>query len=139
MRIEIDEDEVRGLIDQRARSHPDTIFLLAAENNLRICFGELQHHCLAIEKYLDRRNIERGQTVALMIDNGCWTAILMLGIMYSGRVVLPLNVVAGADQIKYVIHHSDLKIIFCTPHYHKLFADIFIKIAPTINIIQCHK
>ncbi len=130
---------VRELIDQRAQSYPNTVFLLAADSDLRICFGELQQHCRAIEKYLDQRGIERAQTVALMLDNGCWTAMLLLGVMYSGRIVLPLNVVAGADQIAYVINHSDLKIIFCSPHYRAVFGEIFTHLPPTIDIVQCHE
>ena len=130
---------VRELIEQRAQSSPEAIFLLAAEGDLRISFGELQRHCRTIEKYLDQRGIERSQTVALMMDNGCWTAILMLGIMYSGRIVLPLNVVAGADQIAYVIDHSDLKIIFCSPRYQDLFDEILSRLPPTIDIVQCNE
>ncbi len=130
---------VRELIDQRARSYPDTNFLLSAASDLRISFSALRHHSRQIENYLDHRGIERGQTVALMLDNGCWTATLMLGIMYSGRVVLPLNVVAGPDQIEYVIGHSDLKIIFCSARYQQLFGGIFEKISTSIDIVQCNE
>ncbi len=130
---------VRSLIDQRAQAYANTNFLLSAESDLCINFGELQHHSRQIEKYLDHRGIERGQTAALMMGNGCWTATLMLGIMYSGRVVLPLNVVAGAEQIEYVIEHSDLKIIFCSSHYQQLLVEIFEKIESVVDIVQCNE
>ena len=38
----------------------------------------------------------------------------MLGIMYSGMVQVPLNLVAGEDQLAYIIEHSGSKIIFST-------------------------
>ena len=36
----------------------------------------------------------------------------MLGIMYSGMIQVPLNLIAGEEQLSYVIDHSDAQIIF---------------------------
>lgn len=131
---------VRELIDRRAQAYANTPFLLSAESDRCIRFGELQHHCRQIEKYLAQRGIEPGQTVALMMGNGCWTATLMLGIMYSGRIALPLNVVAGVQQLKYVLAHSEPKMIFCSSHYRPLLEQVFGEMAPSvnpINVVQC--
>ena len=40
------------------------------------------------------------------MDNGYWTTCLFLGVMYAGRVVLPLNAIAGSDQLGYTLEHS---------------------------------
>lgn len=130
---------VRELIDERAQDYPDISFLLSAESDLCISFGELRDYSRQIEKYLDQRAIERGQTVALMMDNGCWTAILMLGVMYSGRVVLPLNVVAGRAQIEYMIEHSDLRMIFCASRYLSLLGEIFAEKKFAVSIALCRE
>jgi len=41
----------------------------------------------------------------------------MLGIMYSGMIQVPLNIVAGDEQLSYVVNHSDAKIIFVSSKY----------------------
>ncbi len=128
---------LRELIDLRAKSDPHRPYLISAESDISVTFSELQNHAQSIEAYLDGVGVGPGQTAAFMMDNGCWTAVLMLGTMYAGRVVLPLNVVAGSEQLEYVIDHSDLKIIFCSGRYKKEFSNLLSQIDTEINIIQC--
>ncbi len=128
---------LRELVDQRAGANRDNRFLISAETRTDITFGQLQRHARVIENYLNQIGIPRGATAAFMLDNGCWTAVLMLGIMYAGRVVLPLNVVAGSDQLEFIIHHSDLKVIFCSSHYRDEFSDLLGRINPSVRLIEC--
>ncbi len=114
---------VRQLIDSLALENPDKLFLEVAETGVGLSYLELQKKCQWITRLLEHKDIAPGETVAFLMDNGLWTTCLFLGIMYSGRVVLPLNAVAGQDQLGYVIEHSQLKLLFCSDSYQIQYAD----------------
>ncbi len=116
---------VRQLIDSRALENPDKPFLEVAETGASLSYLELQEKCQWIARLLEHKGIGPGETVAFLMDNGLWTTCLFLGVMYSGRVVLPLNAVAGQDQLGYVIAHSRLKLVFCSDPYKVQYADCF--------------
>lgn len=103
---------VRSMIDQQADSQPESTFLVSPEAGLELSYRELQENARAIENQLDALGLKKGEKVAFLMNNGLWTANLFLGVMYSGRVILPLNAVSGSEQLSYVIEHSDCRVIF---------------------------
>ena len=116
---------VRQLIDSLALKNPDKLFLQVAESGASLSYLELQQKCQWITRLLEHKGIGRGETVAFLMDNGLWSTCLFLGVMYSGRVVLPLNAVAGQDQIDYVIGFSQPKLLFCSDKYRNQYAVCF--------------
>ena len=126
---------VKQLIDERADFSPEKIFLHVAETGKTLSYAELKQHCLRIAALLDEREIKRGETVAFLMDNGYWTTCLFLAVMYSGRVVLPLNAVAGPDQLSYIIPHSELKMIFCSHFYAEKYADTLQKCKQQFDLV----
>lgn len=117
-------ESIKELIDTRAELSPDRVFLHVAESGETLSYLDLKNHCLKIASLLDSHNIKQGETVAFLMDNGYWTTSLFLAVMYSGRIVLPLNAVAGPDQLSYIISHSELKLIFCSEHYTNQYNDV---------------
>jgi len=63
----------------------------------------------------------------------------MLGIMYSGMIQVPLNLVAGEDQLSYIIDHSGSKIIFASSSNLDLAKRIVNKISSNIEIVEINK
>ena len=115
---------VKHLIDERALRFPEKVFLYVAETKRTLTYKELQENCQKIEALLDSKSVQQSETVAFLMDNGYWTSCLFLGVMYSGRVVLPLNAVAGVDQLNYTIEHSELKLLFCSEYYQNHYQDL---------------
>ncbi|KAG1707755.1 putative sulfoacetate--CoA ligase [Nymphon striatum] len=77
-------------------------------------YADLQQHCLGIAKMLNSVGLKKEDRVALLMPNGYWTAALFLGVMYSGRVIIPLNSVSGDTAlhvvptiIAYLIEHAE--------------------------------
>jgi acyl-CoA synthetase (AMP-forming)/AMP-acid ligase II len=126
---------IKELIDARAELSPDKVFLHVAETDEQLTYGELRDHCQKISVYLETKNIQKGETVAFLMDNGYWTTCLFLGVMYSGRIVLALNAVAGPDQLNYIIEHSELKLIFCSEFYANQYEEIFEKNDPQYQLL----
>jgi len=63
----------------------------------------------------------------------------MLGIMYSGMIQVPLNIIAGEEQLSYVVNHSDAKIIFVSSKYLDLAQRITSKVSRDIEIFEISK
>lgn len=116
---------IKELIDIRAKISPDRVFLHVAETEKKLTYGDLREHCQKINSYLEFKNIQKGETVAFLMENGYWTTCLFLGVMYSGRVVLALNATAGPDQLGYIIDHSELNLLFCSDFYAQHYKKVF--------------
>lgn len=115
---------IKRLIDKQAELFPDKTFLRVAETGESMSYAQLRKHCMQFDSFLNTQQIKHGDTVAFLMDNGYWTTCLFLSIMYSGRTVLPLNAVAGSEQLKYIIQHSELKLLFCSDTYKQKYHDI---------------
>ncbi|MCG6968075.1 MAG: AMP-binding protein [Chromatiaceae bacterium] len=115
---------VRYLIDHYAESQPEAAFLLATESDATMSYARLRGHALEIAARLDAMGVPPGEKVAFLLPNGYWTTALFLGVMYSGRVIVPLNAVSGDSALSYVIEHSDCRVIFTDPGYREKFAKV---------------
>ena len=102
---------VRELIDQSAASQPDKVFLVAPESGTQMTYAQLQSHARDIASSLSALGIDKGEKVAFLLPNGYWSTALLLGVMYSGRVIVPLNAVSGDAALSYVIGHSDTRVM----------------------------
>lgn len=102
---------VRELIDHNAATQPDKAFLIAPEPGLQMSYAQLQSHAQDIAARLHAMGIAKGEKIAILLPNGYWTTALLLGVMYSGRVIVPLNAVSGNAALSYVIEHSDTRMI----------------------------
>jgi len=63
----------------------------------------------------------------------------MLGIMYSGMIQVPLNLIAGEEQLSYIVNHSESKIIFASSSNLDLAKKIVNKISSDIEIVEIDK
>ena len=110
-------DTVRELIETQAATRADQTFLVIPETGLELSYGALRHAVDDIGGRLASLGIPRGGKIAFMLDNGLWTTKLFLGAMYSGRVIVPLNAVAGESQLEYVLGHCDCEVLFTSDKY----------------------
>ncbi|RKP52687.1 AMP-binding protein [Trinickia fusca] len=109
---------LRALIDARAAQYPDKPFLLAAPEGDEaaagavITFAMLRERCRALERHFRTAGLRPGDVVSVFMGNGTQTAVLLLGAMYSGLIAHPLNLLCQASQLRYIVEHSDTRMIF---------------------------
>ena len=108
---------IRALIDTQADLNADRVFVISPETEEQLTYCELRTTARALGTKLDELRVEKGAKVAFMLDNGLWTATLFLGVMYSGRIIVPLNAVAGQSQLEYVLVHCDCEVLFVSDRY----------------------
>ncbi|HEY2604862.1 AMP-binding protein [Paraburkholderia sp. RL18-103-BIB-C] len=117
---------IRTLIDTRAVQFRDKPFLLAAPEGEKsgasnsvagacanaLTFGELRDDCRALEAHFREAGLRPGDVVSVFMGNGIQTARLLLAAMYSGLVANPLNLLCQPSQLRYIVEHSDTRMIF---------------------------
>jgi hypothetical protein len=61
--------------------------------------------------------VPAGDTVSLVMPNGLMTLRLLLGAMHGGCCVNPVNLLSQPEQMRYVLEHSDCKLVFAAPEW----------------------
>lgn len=111
---------LRALIDARAGQYPDKPFLLAASEDdegaaktgAALTFAMVRERCRALETRFRSAGLKQGDVVSVFMGNGIQTATLLLGAMYSGLTVHPLNLLCQPSQLRYIVEHSDTRMVF---------------------------
>ena len=103
---------IRYLLDERAARSPEKVYMFAPEPRLELSYAQLRADSRKFGKHLLKRGLKKGDKISFMMGNGYQTTKIFLGTMYSGLVVAPLNFMAQAAQLEYVLDHSDTRLIF---------------------------
>jgi long-chain acyl-CoA synthetase len=131
---------IRALIQEQAAAQPDAIYAVAAEPNPnadnQISYQELAASSTQIEAALHLLGLQEGDTVSVIMPNGLMTLRLLLGVMYSGMMVNPVNLLSQADQMQYVLEHNDCKLIFANAEWAKKLEPILAKISRSIKVVS---
>lgn len=113
---------VRELIEQQAALRPNATYALATETGATLSYRALAAGSRRIAAWLQQNGVAPGDTVSLVMPNGLMTLRLLLGAMWGGRCVNPVNLLSQADAMRYVIEHSDCKLVIAAPDWHERVA-----------------
>ena len=105
---------VRELIECQAAARPDAVYALATESAQQIRFAALQAGCARVAALLRAQGCAPGDTVSFVMPNGLGTLQLLLGALHGGWCVNPVNLLSQAEQMRYVLEHSDCKLILAS-------------------------
>ena len=97
-------DTVRDYINFNSKNDPHLDFIICPHTKKKISNKELKINLEKLNYFL---TVEKKQTkkslICTLTENSLSGIQLMLGIMYSGMIQVPLNLVAGEDQLAYII------------------------------------
>ena len=126
---------VRELVDACAARAPDAVYLVAPESGRRITFGELADSCRAVQVWLEQRGLAPGSHVSVVMGNGPQTVRLLLGAMYGGYCVNPINLLSQPEQMRFVLDHADASLVFVAPEWAERVRAMATSIARTLEIV----
>jgi long-chain acyl-CoA synthetase len=106
----------------RARQ-PDRPFLVAPETDRTYSYADLDRQTRRLDAFLAAHGVGPGEPVAMLLHNGWQTAALFLGTMASGRICVPLNLLAQRSQLAYVIGHSDCRLVLTAREHEAQLRD----------------
>jgi long-chain acyl-CoA synthetase len=127
---------VTALIDSQAAQRPDSPYLFATETGLSLTYGQLLDSSRRIAAYLEAQGLGPGSHVSLVMPNGLATLRILLGAMYAGHCVNPVNLLASPDQMRYVLDHSDCALIFASPEWSGKVRAMAAQIDRAIAIVE---
>ena len=110
---------IRELVEHQAALRPDTLYATDGEGQRSISYAELARNCRQVAAQLLALGSQPGDTVALVMPNGLQTLRLLLGAMHGGWCVNPINLLSQPEQMRYVLEHSDCKVVAVSPEWEQ--------------------
>jgi len=126
---------IRDYVDRRAAEQPDAPYLIAPETGAALPYGELAAASRRLERFLAGCGLAKGDKVALMLHNAYQTARLLIGVMYAGCTVAPLNLLSQRSQLEYVLEHSDTKLVFTSAELEPRLREALKAVSRTIEVV----
>ena len=108
---------VHALIEHAAAQHGERVYAFATETGESMTYAELVASCRDVGAWLRQRGVVAGDTISLVMPNGLQTVRLLLGAMHAGVCVNPVNLLAQADQMRYVLDHADARLVIVAPEW----------------------
>ncbi len=110
---------VRELIERQAALQPHATFATDGDGRGTITYAELARACRQVSALLRSHGSQPGDTVAVIMPNGLQTLRLLLGAMHGGWCVNPINLLSQPDQMRYVLGHSDCKVVLVSAEWEQ--------------------
>ncbi len=108
---------VHALLERAAQQQPQALYARATESGATLSYAELLHNCHRVGRWLHSQGLQPGDKVSLVMPNGLGTLQLLLGAMASGFCVNPVNLLSQPDQMRYVLQHSDCKLVLASAEW----------------------
>ncbi len=126
---------VRALVDASAARWPDAVYALDSEGQRSLSFGQLALSCDQVGRLLRAHGSQPGDTVSLVMPNGLMTLQLLLGAMAGGWCVNPVNLLSQPEQMRYVLGHSDCRIVFASPQWEPVVRPMLAGLGRAVRLV----
>ena len=136
---EQDLKTVRDYIQFSNHKNPEKSFIICPQTKIEITNNALHTNVKKIHYLLRSKKQKKGSVICTLIENSLSSVQLMLGIMSAGLIHTPLNLIAGEDQLSYIVDHSDTNIIFASEGQYQLAKKISLNCNREIEIIKINK
>ena len=113
---------IGGMLARNARRHPDKEGLVYGE--LCYSYRELNEAVNRLANALADQGIQKGDKVALMMQNSDRYVITFMAAMKLGAVAVPVNFRLAAPEVEYILNHSDSTALVFDSEYGELVASM---------------
>lgn len=103
---------ITELIDAQARQNK--LFLIQPEDGKTLTYAQTKEEIQKLQNLLVKMGMKKGDKVAVALVNGITAGICILGIMYAGGVVVPINLGWKQKEFTYILENSNSKFLIST-------------------------
>ncbi len=103
---------IKELIEQQ--SLLNKTFLIDPIKGEVLDYEDLMGRILKFQKTLQALNLQKGNKVAIALKNSIEAAVCILGVMYSGGVVVPVNLGWKEKEFLYILDNSESSFLIST-------------------------
>ena len=97
---------IRAQLEANAAANGDAIWLTSPDTGDNVTWTQALAASTDIACRLDALGLAPGAPVAVAAQNSIWSTLCFTGITLGGYLATPLNLVAGARVLSYVLGHS---------------------------------
>ncbi len=123
------------LIEQQAARQPLAVYAVSTQDDSCISYAELARGCRAVSALLRSHGTRPGDTLSVVMPNGLQTLRVLLGAMHSGLCVNPVNLLSQPEQMRYVLGHSDCRVVCVAPEWEERVRGLLAGIDRPVAII----
>jgi len=127
---------IKALVDKYAENTPDKTFVIDADFDLHISYSQFKQDIILLGNFLNQQGINFKDKVGFLLDNSYASVMLFLGAMYHGVTIVPINVLAGNNQIEYTINNSECILIFTSKLYLDKFQNILDGVEASVFVYE---
>lgn len=123
-------------LDTNSAADADGVWITSPETGHTVSWAQAATASREIACHLDALGLDDGAAIAVASPNSFGSTLCFTGITYGGYLATPLNLVAGAKVLSYVLDHSNAALVFCADECRDLIdealaeADLEITIVP---------
>ena len=110
------------LVKRAAHKTPDKEAFIFGD--ARMTYQQLDDRASHVAGWLQSQGINHDDKVGFVLKNGLPFVEIFFGVALSGGVGVPINFRLAADEMAYIIHHSDSKIVFIDYDYVEMIQSI---------------
>jgi acyl-CoA synthetase (AMP-forming)/AMP-acid ligase II len=126
---------VRALVECSVLARGSAAYALATESGVVLSHADLERACRRVTAMLQHHGVAAGDTVSVVMPNGLNTLRVLLGTMWGGRCVNPVNLLSQPEQMRYVIAHSDCKLVIAAPEWQARVSAILAKLERPVTLV----
>ncbi len=113
---------LRELVNNQAKKYKDKTFIYWED--ITISYSQIDELTNKVANFLYDLGIRKGDKVSVYLPNMLEYVYLYLGIPKIGAVTGPVNALFKAREVKYVVDHSEAKIIVTIPKFMEIIKEI---------------
>ena len=113
---------IRELIENQANRYKDKVFLYWKD--ITVSYTQLNELTNRVANFLYDLGIRKGDKVSVYLPNMPEYVYLYLGIPKIGAITGPVNALFKAREVKFVIGHSEAKVIVTIPQFIEVVSQI---------------
>ncbi|MHA1915718.1 MAG: class I adenylate-forming enzyme family protein [Promethearchaeota archaeon] len=113
---------LRNLVEIQAEKYKDRTFLFWED--ITVSYDQLNEHTNRVANFLYELGIRKGDTVSVYLPNMPEYVYLYLGIPKIGAVIGPVNALFKTREVKFVVGHSEAKVIVTMPQFMTIVNEI---------------
>ncbi len=127
---------IAARLDANAAAAGDAVWLTSPDTGDTVSWAEAAARSREIACQIDTLGLADGAPVAVAAQNSLWSTLCFTGITAGGYLATPLNLVAGARVMSYVIEHSGARVILCTDDQRQLIDEALASVDRDVAIIR---
>ncbi len=126
---------VHALIERQAARQPGAVYAVSTQDGATLGYAALAHGCRTVAAVLQAHGARPGDTVSVVMPNGLSTLRVLLGAMHAGLCVNPVNLLSQPDQMRYVLAHSDCRVVCVAPEWEERVRAMLEGIGRSVDVL----